>query len=263
MSNPWFRLYSEFAKDAKVQSMDETFQRRYIMFLCLRCNDELTDLDDDELAFALHITIDELTETKELFIKKGFIDSELNILSWDKRQFQSDLSTQRVKAFRERQKGNGKTPPNGGGNGVKRSCNVSETPPDTDTDTDTDTDKRIKTKKTIGSSGDNPSEKGFSDLFEEAWKIYPNREGGNSKKEAWKAWQARIKQGVQESDLIAGLKRYAIYCDKTNKTGTGYVKQAKSFFGPAEHWKESWECSKNNKGNGADKSGTPFYTGGL
>lgn len=29
MANPWFRMYSEFATDAKVQMLSEAMQRRY------------------------------------------------------------------------------------------------------------------------------------------------------------------------------------------------------------------------------------------
>ncbi|GAH78620.1 unnamed protein product, partial [marine sediment metagenome] len=37
----WLRLYYEFATDPKIQSMDETLQRRYIMLLCLKGNGDL------------------------------------------------------------------------------------------------------------------------------------------------------------------------------------------------------------------------------
>ena len=42
MANPWFRLYSEFATDPKVQMMSESYQRRFIMLLCIRCNGDVT-----------------------------------------------------------------------------------------------------------------------------------------------------------------------------------------------------------------------------
>jgi len=59
----WFRMYAEFATDPKVQSMDETLQRRFTMFLCLHCNGEYERLTPDELAFALRITPAELVNT--------------------------------------------------------------------------------------------------------------------------------------------------------------------------------------------------------
>ena len=96
MSNPWFRMYSEFASDPKVQMMSEEMQRRLIMLFCSRCSDVLVTLRDDELAFHWRISDDELAKTKTLFMTKGFIDKQWNVLNWDKRQFVSDSSTQRT-----------------------------------------------------------------------------------------------------------------------------------------------------------------------
>lgn len=90
----WFRMYSEFAHDPKIQSMGETSQRRFVMLLCLRCDGELEKLTDDEIAFALRIDPNELQKSKELFIKKGFIDDKWNILNWDKRQYTAERKQQ-------------------------------------------------------------------------------------------------------------------------------------------------------------------------
>ena len=66
MSSPWFRLYSEFAHDPKVQMMTEVMQRRYIMILCMRCSNTLVTLHETEVAFHLRISNAELAETKAL-----------------------------------------------------------------------------------------------------------------------------------------------------------------------------------------------------
>ena len=83
--------------------MSETLQRRFIMLLCLQNNNDLKKLTPDEIAFALRITPEELSETQKIFIKKGFIDDEFTILNWDKRQYISDNSTQRVRKHRQKQ----------------------------------------------------------------------------------------------------------------------------------------------------------------
>lgn len=115
MANPWFRLYAEFAHDPKVQMMPEHMQRRYVMLMCMRCN-EFVDasgngcsnaLRDDEIAFHLRISDADLAETKALFVSKGFIDSEWNLLNWEKRQPKSDRDPtrgERQKRFRENHK---------------------------------------------------------------------------------------------------------------------------------------------------------------
>ena len=65
MANAWFRMYSEFATDPKVQMLSEADQRRYMMLLCLRCSNALVTLHDEEIAFQLRISDEELAETHE------------------------------------------------------------------------------------------------------------------------------------------------------------------------------------------------------
>lgn len=104
MANPWFRMYSEFSHDPKVQMLPEVMQRRLVMLLCLRCSDTLKTLRDDDIAFHLRITPDDLAETKALFLANGFIKKDWEIANWAKRQFVSDKSAERQKAYRDRQR---------------------------------------------------------------------------------------------------------------------------------------------------------------
>ncbi len=123
----WFRLYQEFATDPKVQMLSEANQRRLVMLFCFRCNSDVT-LHDEEITFQLRISPEEWATTKAEFIRRGFMNDDNEVLNWDKRQYISDSSNQRVKKFRESR---------------KRECNVTVTPPDTDTDTDTDTEQKV------------------------------------------------------------------------------------------------------------------------
>ncbi|HCE8860334.1 TPA: helix-turn-helix domain-containing protein [Klebsiella michiganensis] len=81
----------------------------------------------------------------------------------------------------------------------------------------------------------------YSPEFETAWDSYPKRAGGNSKAGAFKAWKARLKDGVKPDDMLAGVKRYAAYARATGSVGTQFVKQAATFFGPDRHFEESWQ----------------------
>lgn len=74
----------------------------------------------------------------------------------------------------------------------------------------------------------------YTDDFEIAWSEYPQRAGGNSKSDAFKAWNARLREGHKPEDMIAGVKRYRLFCDAAERTGTAFVKQAASFFGPSD-----------------------------
>lgn len=137
MSNPWFRLYSEFSHDPKVQMMSEAMQRRYVMLMCMRCSNYIVTLHETEIAFQLRITETELAETKALFISKGFIDENWNLLNWEKRQFKSDSSRERVARHRAKKK----EEVNNDVTLQKRKSNV------LDTDTDTDTEYKKTNKK--------------------------------------------------------------------------------------------------------------------
>ena len=140
MANPWFRLYSEFAHDPKIQMLSEAMQRRYVMLLCLRCSETLETLHETEIAFQLRLSTEELDETKGLFISKNFIDKHWNLINWDKRQFVSDSSTMRVARHREKKK-----------QGSNTDETLQEHPSNVvDTEADTDTDKK-KNKNKLGS----------------------------------------------------------------------------------------------------------------
>ncbi|WP_414454403.1 helix-turn-helix domain-containing protein [Enterobacter roggenkampii] len=86
------------------------------------------------------------------------------------------------------------------------------------------------------------SKENYSNEFEQAWKAYPKRAGGNSKAAAWKAWKARIKDGVTTVAMLHGVNRYAAYVRATGSAGTQYVKQVATFFGPDRHFEESWQA---------------------
>lgn len=91
------------------------------------------------------------------------------------------------------------------------------------------------------SSENRSSKENYSNEFEQAWQAYPKRAGGNSKAAAFKAWKARLKDGVKPEDMLAGVKRYAAYVRTTGSVGTQYVKQAATFFGPDRHFEEAWQ----------------------
>lgn len=135
MSNPWLRLYAEFSHDPKVQMMSEAMQRRYIMLMCMRCSNVTETLHETEMAFYMRISDAELAETKALFLSKGFIDENWNLLNWEKRQFSSDDVSARVARHRERKK-----------QACNVTCNTDVTKGNV-IDTDTDTEN-IKTSST-------------------------------------------------------------------------------------------------------------------
>jgi hypothetical protein len=111
-------------------------------------------------------------------------------------------------------------------------------------DTRTRTSTRRKEEKKISGAPDEPA--GFSEAFE----AYPPRAGGNSRRDAAAAFAARLRAGVAAEELIAGVQRYRAYCDATERTGTEFVKQAKTFFGPGDHWREPYTLPPPGRGSG-------------
>jgi len=153
MANQWFRLYSEFSHDPKVQMLSEVNQRRLIMLFCIRCNGNVT-LQDEQVAFQLRISMDEWLASKAIFIDKNFINNDNEVLNWDKRQFVSDSSAERVAKHRER---------------MKQSSNVTVTPPEQNR---TDTEHNI-------------TEQIYMDDFDMFWMTYPKKVGKEAAKKAW------------------------------------------------------------------------------
>lgn len=94
-----------------------------------------------------------------------------------------------------------------------------------------------------GFSESKPAARGdeYTEDFEQAWAMYPSRPGA-SKKESFKAWNARLKAGVTVDEMVAGVARYGIYV-RAMKTDPQYIKQPATFFGPGEHYKADWTPS--------------------
>ncbi len=81
--------------------------------------------------------------------------------------------------------------------------------------------------------------RGYTADFEAAWSEYPMRAGGNSKVDAFKAWEARIKAGATVGELTDGVKRYARFVE-LSRIEPRFVKQAATFFGPGLHFQDPW-----------------------
>lgn len=96
--------------------------------------------------------------------------------------------------------------------------------------------KEPKAKATVRPSPA-PGDEG---LFPEAWLAYPKRAGNNSRADALKCWQARLKDGESPETMLAGTRRFANFIAATGKTGTEFVMQASRFYGKSMHYREAW-----------------------
>jgi len=80
-----------------------------------------------------------------------------------------------------------------------------------------------------------------SEAFERCMVVYPKRSGGNPRKAAEKAFNARLAAGDSADDLYLATVNYHKDADEKGKTGTQYVMRASTFYGPNEEWREFLE----------------------
>lgn len=200
----WFRFYHEALDDPKVQTLDAETFRDWINLLCLCCRmDGELPKTVEQIAFVLRRSPDACSTVLSRLADAGLLDRRNGgangmhyvIHSWDKRQYKSDTSTDRVKRYRERFKTVSET--------------VTETAPDTETETD------INNKK---NNSPLPPSRGMlaqrkqiaSEEFDLFWEAYPKKV---NKGAAQKAWRSAIKKAGAE-DIIAAVKRYGWPDDK-------------------------------------------------
>ena len=143
MGNPWFRLYHQFATDPLIQALAFEDQRHYVIILCLKCEgllDRKISPANRERIIRRTLGLDATAyeEAKNRLMELQLVDKQWQPLAWDKRQYISDNSTERVRKFRKTNNTGNVTQPL-----LKRDCNA----PETDTEAETDKEEKSKPKK--------------------------------------------------------------------------------------------------------------------
>jgi len=219
MARPWFRMYAEAVDDEKLRLLAFEDRWHFVAILCLKCQGSL-DSDaphlDRRVALKLGLQLPQLDELKRRLMDVGLVTEEWQPVKWADRQFESDASAERTRAWRER-------------NSKKRHRDVTVTAQDTDTDTE-----------------QNRTEKKTTAAAPPAWvadfqAIYPKRAGDPNWRGAWKAANARILEGYSPAEFIEGARRYAAYCKATGKVGQETVQQASRFLGPSKPFLLPWD----------------------
>jgi hypothetical protein len=67
---------------------------------------------------------------------------------------------------------------------------------------------------------------------------YPRRLGDNGWIHVRTLIPRALSAGATWERILAGTRAYKRHCDTTGKTGTELVKQARTFYGPAQYWDE-------------------------
>lgn len=163
MSNPWFRFYSDFIFDEKIEFIAFEDQRHYVFVLCMKNMGLLDkeypqpDMLERVVAKRLGLYGEAFTAAKKRLMDVGLIDFDWNPIGWDKRQFISDAdptNAERQRRYRERKKA---------GSDSNAPRNVTVTPLDTEADTETETEKK-KTKSTAVDQPDGVSDFVWADF---------------------------------------------------------------------------------------------------
>lgn len=107
-----------------------------------------------------------------------------------------------------------------------------DTPTDTQTDTVIDTLTDTQTAHGLTPNNKLKNERNiynniYNVHFEEVWKIYSRKDG---KQKAYRMYQARLKEGYSEDELLTAAKGYMDYCQKSG-TEKKYIKMCSTFFG--------------------------------
>jgi hypothetical protein len=106
----WFRFYHEALDDPKVQCLDGDTFKHWVNLLCLCCRNGGLPRNVSQIAFSLRVPETVCLTVLERLSNAGLLDRanggpdgyHYAVHGWDKRQYKSDSSTERVKRFRKR-----------------------------------------------------------------------------------------------------------------------------------------------------------------
>lgn len=84
--------------------------------------------------------------------------------------------------------------------------------------------------------------------FEDWFEAYPDRDGGQGKKDAYKRYRKlRIEENIDQGALIEAADHYRRRCRGKGDRST--IKMASTFLGPGDHWREELEMAEEGSAN--------------
>ena len=111
----WFRIYDDVLDNPKVQKLSDAAFRAWINLMCIASkNAGLLEDNIENISFSLRKSKQKTRDLLQILQSAGLLDiveSGWKPHNWDKRQYRSDVSTDRVRRFRERHETVSETPP--------------------------------------------------------------------------------------------------------------------------------------------------------
>ena len=74
---------------------------------------------------------------------------------------------------------------------------------------------------------------------------YPKRKGGQGWADAERLIAKHVSRGTSFDEILTGTINYAKFCDHEGATGSEFVKQACTFYGPGRWWQEDYGIPKS------------------
>lgn len=227
---PWLRLWTDFPDDPRIKLISFDDQRHFIVLLCLKGRGILDsefpseDVRHRAIAAGLGLNVAAADEVRRRLLEVGLVNADWQPAKWDQRQYKSDNSAARTRTYRARRHGDGVVTANGRhGDGTRAE------------------QSRADTEQIRGTTAaSRPKRVADPPEFETIRSVYPKRGGSQPWSRALKAARARVAEGATWQQLIEGTTRYAEFVAATGKTGTEYVLQAATFFGPDRRYAETW-----------------------
>jgi len=213
----WFRYYDDALNDPKVQSLRGDLFKAWVNLLCVASKHGGAIPSVADAAFGLRLTeakaaavVAELAAAR-LFdrVEGGYVAPH----NWSKRQFKSDASNKRVRAFRQREKQQGDDVTGNGAGNVTVTADV--TAPE---------QNRAESEQNHSDAG--APRRDAEAAFQRFWQAYPKRQGANPREPAGTAFRAAVASGVDAEAIVAAAERYAAELQRDGKLGTQFVARA-------------------------------------
>jgi len=153
----------------------------------------------------------------------------------DARTLGATLANQKRRARRDAERGSTPVPRD----------DAERTHPSTSTSTSTSSEEEKKTARARPARAQRVLRGTYDLSADDDWLnfklAFPARAGGQPWRAAMKAWRARVAEGHDPKEFVAGAERYATWIKARGDERTAYVMHAKTFLGPEKYFLQDWD----------------------
>jgi len=191
----WWRAYSDSMDDPKLMLLSADLFRSWYILLCVASKNDGRIPSASHAALALRVNESKAKATVAVLASKGLFDAVAGGYfephNWNARQYKSDVSTNRVKQFRERHRNGGET--------------FHEAEKKRPQITETESERKKETRASALGSDWPP------DFAEQFWGAFPNKVGRKAAID--KLERIGKTRRVSFEELMAGLHGYVTKTD--------------------------------------------------